>query len=143
MTFNVANPNAGAAVSGIGFTDNLPAGLVVATPNGLIGSCGGGTIAAATGSNTVSVSGATLGAASNCVFSVDVTGIATGVKPNTTEPVEWANGRTGTPSNTATLTVLATLDIDGSLTATRYDALTDGLLIIRYLFGLTGTPLTN
>ena len=33
-----------------------------------------------------------------------------------------------------------TLDIDANGTA---DALTDGLLIIRYLFGLTGTSLTN
>jgi len=35
------------------------------------------------------------------------------------------------------------LDIDASSTVTRYDALTDGLLVIRYLFGLTGTALTN
>lgn len=37
---------------------------------------------------------------------------------------------------------LATLDIDGSSTATKYDALTDGVLAIRYMFGLTGAPLT-
>ena len=36
-----------------------------------------------------------------------------------------------------------TLDIDASLTSTKYDALTDGLLVMRYLFGLTGTALTN
>ena len=35
-----------------------------------------------------------------------------------------------------------TLDIDGSVTATKYDALTDGLLAIRYMFGLTGSSLT-
>jgi len=35
------------------------------------------------------------------------------------------------------------LDVDASITATRYDALTDGLLVMRHLFGLTGTPLTN
>jgi hypothetical protein len=35
------------------------------------------------------------------------------------------------------------LDVDASISATRYDALTDGLLTLRYLFGLTGTPLTN
>lgn len=143
LSFDIANPNAGAALSGIGFTDDLPAGLVAATPNGLSGSCGGGTIAATAGSNTVSLSGATLAASSNCVFSVAVTGIAAGVKDNTTDPIAWGVGSTGAPSNTATLTVIPTLDIDGSLTATRYDALTDGLLIIRYLFGLTGTPLTN
>ena len=37
---------------------------------------------------------------------------------------------------------VATLDIDGSSTATKYDALTDGLLAIRYMFGLTGSSLT-
>ena len=35
-----------------------------------------------------------------------------------------------------------TLDIDNSLTVTRYHALTDGLLAIRYMQGLTGTALT-
>ena len=36
-----------------------------------------------------------------------------------------------------------TLDVDASVTASKYDALTDGLLVIRYLFGLTGTTLTS
>ena len=36
-----------------------------------------------------------------------------------------------------------TLDVDGSAPGSKYDALTDGLLNIRYLFGLTGTSLTN
>jgi hypothetical protein len=39
-------------------------------------------------------------------------------------------------------TAVPTLDV-ASLTVTQYDALTDGLLVIRYLFGLTGTALTN
>ena len=37
----------------------------------------------------------------------------------------------------------ATLDVDASLTATRYDALTDGLLIRRHLSGVTGASLTT
>jgi hypothetical protein len=36
-----------------------------------------------------------------------------------------------------------TLDVDQSDIATRYDALTDGLLVIRWLFGLTGAQLTS
>lgn len=40
-------------------------------------------------------------------------------------------------------TLNPTLDVDASNTTSRYDALTDGLLIIRYLFGLTGTSLTT
>jgi glucose/sorbosone dehydrogenase len=35
------------------------------------------------------------------------------------------------------------LDIDASITATRYDALTDGLLAIRYMFGLRGSTMTT
>ena len=39
--------------------------------------------------------------------------------------------------------VRPTLDIDASVTSTKYDALTDGLLVIRYLFNLTGPALTS
>ena len=39
--------------------------------------------------------------------------------------------------------VTASLDIDLSIAATKYDALTDGLIAIRYLFGLTSSSLTN
>jgi hypothetical protein len=37
----------------------------------------------------------------------------------------------------------ATLDVDSSAPSTPYDALTDGLLVVRYLFGLTGSSLTT
>jgi hypothetical protein len=46
----------------------------------------------------------------------------------------------------ATLTIIdddGSLDVDASISATKYDALTDGLLVIRYLSGMTGTELTN
>ena len=49
LTFLLTNPNAATALTGVGFTDTLPAGLVVATPNGLTGACGGGTITATAG----------------------------------------------------------------------------------------------
>ena len=69
----------------------------------------------------------------------------------------WSGGCTGTSTTcnvlmdvaknvTATFSGQVTggvLDADGSSPNTRYDALTDGLLILRYLFGLTGPPLTN
>jgi hypothetical protein len=38
--------------------------------------------------------------------------------------------------------VAATLDVDASITATKYDAFTDGLLVMRYLFGYSGPALT-
>ena len=37
----------------------------------------------------------------------------------------------------------ASLDVDASSPTSKYDALTDGLLVLRYLFGLTGPALTN
>jgi hypothetical protein len=40
----MTNLNGGVALTGVAFTDTLPAGLIVATPNGSTGSCGGGTI---------------------------------------------------------------------------------------------------
>ena len=36
-----------------------------------------------------------------------------------------------------------TLDIDHSITQQKYDALTDGVLAVRYLFGLTGDALIS
>ena len=43
LSFTITNPNTASALSGVGFNDTLPAGLVVsATPN-ITGSCGSGT----------------------------------------------------------------------------------------------------
>src|SRR5262249_30647929 len=61
LTYAISNPNSTSSLTGIGFTDTLPVGLVVASPTGLNGSCGGGTIAAAAGNSTILLSGTTLG----------------------------------------------------------------------------------
>ncbi|MBK7471650.1 MAG: Ig-like domain repeat protein [Betaproteobacteria bacterium] len=39
--------------------------------------------------------------------------------------------------------ILPTLDVDASISDSKYDALTDGLLTLRYLFGRTGTALVT
>jgi hypothetical protein len=86
LGFTITNSNSG-SLSGVGFTDTLPAGLVVATPNGLAGSCGGGTITATAASGSVSLTGATLAGNSGCTFSVNVTGTTAGTQNNTTGAV--------------------------------------------------------
>ena len=97
LSFNLSNPNAAISLSGIGFTDALPAGLTVSAPNGLSGSCGGGTITAAAGSNSVSLSGAILAASASCTFAVNVAGATAGAQNNVTGAVtstEAGNGGT-------------------------------------------------
>jgi arabinogalactan endo-1,4-beta-galactosidase len=104
LTFVLSNPNTGTSLTGIGFTDTLPAGLLVATPNGLTGSCGGGTIAATAGSNTVSLSGGSLAAAATCDFMVNLLATATGSQNNTTSLVTSTEGGSGLTAS-ASITV--------------------------------------
>ena len=58
LTFTLTNPN-GTALSGVAFTDALPAGLEVANPNGLTGMCGG-TVTATAGSGSVALANGSL-----------------------------------------------------------------------------------
>ena len=95
LTFNLSNPNTTSSLRGIGFTDTLPSGQVVGTPNGLAGSCGGGTITGAAGSNSVSLSGATLAASAACTFAVNVTGTTSGTQKNTTSAVTSTEAGSG------------------------------------------------
>ncbi len=95
MTITAQNPNQSSSLSGIGFTDVLTGGLVVATPNGLNGDCGGGSISAVAGSSLVSLSGASLAGGASCSFSVDVTGTTAGIKDNITSAVTSTEGGNG------------------------------------------------
>ena len=95
LTFTITNSNAFVSLSGISFGDNLPSGLVIATPNGQSGSCGGGTISATAGGTSVSLSGATLAANSSCNFSVNVKGTTAGLKHNITSAVTSTEGGNG------------------------------------------------
>jgi len=106
LTFTIQNNNS-SALNEIGFTDTMPAGLVISTPNGLTGSCGGGTITSTAGSGTVSLSGATIAGNSSCTFSVNVTGTTAGTKNNTTGNVTSINGGTGGTAS-ASLSVSST-----------------------------------
>ncbi len=104
LTFNLAN-NFSFLVTD-SFNDTLPAGLVVATPNGLttVAGCNGTpTIMATAGSSSVSMSGATF--ISDCHFSVNVTGKTAGVKNNSvTETISSSTA-------TASLTVVTPITV--------------------------------
>lgn len=85
LTFTIQAPNG--ALTGIGFFDPLPQGLMIATPNGLTGSCGDGTITAPAGGTIISLGSASLAAGASCTFSVNVIGIAGGLQINTSSQV--------------------------------------------------------
>ena len=108
LTFTITNPNAAASLSGVAFTDTLPAGLVVSTPSGLSGNCtpgsSQGTITATSGAGAVSISGGTFAASGSCFFKVtNVTGTTAGTKNNSVQITSTEGGI----GNTAT----ATLDV--------------------------------
>ena len=96
LHFAIVNPNRSTTLTGVGFSDNLPSGVVVATPgNGLSGSCGGGSITAVPASSTIILSGATLGGGASCRFSVDLIGVVSGLHLNSTSQVTSNEGGLG------------------------------------------------
>jgi uncharacterized repeat protein (TIGR01451 family) len=94
LTFTLTNPNASLALTGIGFTDALPAGLLVATPSGLTGTCGG-TATAVAGSGSIAFVNGGLAAGASCTIAVNIIGTTGGVKDNVTSAVTSAEGGTG------------------------------------------------
>jgi uncharacterized repeat protein (TIGR01451 family) len=108
LTFTITNPGLN-PLTGVGFTDTFPANLFVQSPNGLTGSCDGGTITATAATGTVSLSGATIAASGSCSFSVSVVAFvgtpAGQIYTNTTANV--TSNEAG-PGNTATATLTVT-----------------------------------
>ena len=103
LTFTVSNAG-GVGFTGLAFSDTLPTGLVVATPNGLTSTCGG-TATATAGSSSIALAGGTLAGGANCTVVVSVTANSTGVF-NDSASVTSTSGGTGNTSS-ASLTVLA------------------------------------
>jgi uncharacterized repeat protein (TIGR01451 family) len=122
LTFTIQNNNTTTTLTGVGFTDTLPAGLVVSMPNGLTGSCGGGTITGTPASGSVSLTGASIATSTSCTFSVNVTGSTGGVKNNTTGNVTSTEGGTGGTAS-ASVTVLMP---DVTITKTHAGSFTQG-----------------
>src|SRR5439155_20887603 len=63
LTFDAVNPNSATTLTNVNFTDTLPAGLIIATPNNINGVCTGGSLGVANsnyGGNQISLFGTTL-----------------------------------------------------------------------------------
>lgn len=115
LNLTVSNPNTTTALSGIAFTDTLPAGLTAV--NGTTATCGGSLVITST--NLLTFTGGTLAANSSCVITTNITGTTAGVKSNTTTAVTASGpiALTGAVSNTTSVTVSAAPTIANSFAA--------------------------
>ncbi len=100
LTFIITNPNPNDALTGVAFSDTYPSGLAnsnqVSYPS--TNSCGG-SLTAASGANSISLSNGSLAAGASCSISVSVTGSSAGSFTNMSGTVSSTNGGSG---NTAT-----------------------------------------
>ncbi len=122
LTFTLNNPNpAGVTLTGLNFTDTLPAGVEVAPAPNLGGTCNGGPVAGdfnnsdpdnqlSAGDTTINLeaaAGYTLAGGASCTISVDVTATTTGAKNNVSGNIGSAETGAGSDNATASLTVLS------------------------------------
>ena len=110
LLFTIDNSASAISASSLDFTDNLPAGsLVAATPNAST-TCTGGTVTAVAGTGVISYSGGGVSAGGVCTVSVDVQATALGTLVNTTGDLTSSNGNSGTASDSLTVVPPPTFD---------------------------------
>jgi uncharacterized repeat protein (TIGR01451 family) len=103
LTFTLTNPNPATDLTGVSFSDDMPAGLLIANPDSLGGTCD--TSVVTLSPTNISMVGTVLLANSSCTLSIDVLATAAGDQINTTGAVTSVEGGTGGTA-TATVSVL-------------------------------------
>ena len=112
LSLVVNNPTSKAYAGTLVFSDTFPAGMSVASPLNVTNGCGGtvrnagDTANSAAGDTGFSVQGGTIAKSASCTVTIDVTAGAAGSYPNTSSAPSSAGSTIGSPSNTATLTVV-------------------------------------
>lgn len=104
-TFTIKNTTPGANnLTGIGFTDNIPSGLQIASPNGVVVTGGTATVTAVPGSNTFTVAGLNMTVGQTCTITLNVTNKAGQYNPDcTSNPAAFTNSFSNITANTANL----------------------------------------
>jgi hypothetical protein len=103
LTFTLTNPNPATDLTGVGFSEDMPAGLLIANPDSLGGDCD--TSLVTTSPTNLTLTGAVLPANTSCSISIDVLAISAGDQVNTTGPITSVEGGAGGTA-TATVSVL-------------------------------------
>lgn len=100
LTLTINNSANAAPVSSLDFTDNLPAGMSLATPPNASTTCTGGTLTAVAGTQVISYTGGSLAAGANCTVQADVVVSSNGQYLNTTGALTSDAGDSGTAQAT-------------------------------------------
>lgn len=107
LTLTINNGSGTPAQSGLNFTDTLPAGLVIATPNGLSNGCGG-SVTATAGSGSVTLSGGALSLGSaSCAIRVNTVASASGVYTNSSANLSGVSANIDASGANASATYLS------------------------------------
>ena len=104
LTFTIDNVGNSFDATALDFTNNLPSGVVIATPPNASTTCTGGTLTATAGSGTISYTGGAVTADSSCTVGADVTASASGSYANTSGDLTSSLGNSGSASDTLTAT---------------------------------------
>ncbi|CAN1209514.1 hypothetical protein TUMEXPCC7403_04780 [Tumidithrix helvetica PCC 7403] len=99
LTVTITNPGAGINLTNAGFVDTMPAGMIVYSVPNATTTCPGGVVTTTPGSNTFTLTGASLNTGASCNVSLRVTLTVTGNRTNTL-PIGIITSREGV-SNTA------------------------------------------
>lgn len=104
LTFTLTNPNQSFALTGVAFTDTLPAGLVLAGQPAAADGCGG-TLTAAAGTDSLGLGGGQIGPGATCTVSATVAALAAGTLTDTSTQILSTEGGIGNTA-AAALTVI-------------------------------------
>ncbi len=113
LTFTVSNtatsPYDSQNLTGVTFSDTLPAGVVIADIPNASTTCASGSVSAPAGGSTISLTGASMAAGSTCYVYVDVKGTVVGTHDNVSGYIdsnESEPNKTSTGYSSDSLTVL-------------------------------------
>ena len=106
LTFTIDNANNTLDDNNLDFTDNLPAGVVVASPANVVNTCTGGTVTATSGTGVISYTGGLVTAGATCTISADVVSGLPGGYVNTTGDLTSGFGNSGTANDTLNVTAV-------------------------------------
>jgi len=106
LEFTITNNSRDDTATNIAFTDNLPAGLVIASPPNASTTCTGGSLTANAGGTVITYSGGSLAPETTCTITVDVTPDTAGSYVNTTGSLTYNIGGDGSITDPVTDTLL-------------------------------------